>query len=114
MMIGTFYPKTLVTVCAAGGKRPDWRDEEPKPQRMLSANGKEMIEGECEGRNRYSLGAYCPLDWQPSPTTVVPIMPCGGKHSASLRQRLSWKSLSCYHPARRPRLGSARLMAVAR
>ncbi|GEM_PF-3285256 len=71
MMIGTFHPKTLVTVCAAGGKRPDWRDEEPKPQRMLSANGKEMIEGKCEGRNRYSLGAYCPLDWQPSPTTVI-------------------------------------------
>jgi hypothetical protein len=72
MMIGTFQPKTLLTVHAAGASRPDWRDEEPKPTRVLSTNGKNAkVEGKCEARDRYSLGAFCPLEWDPSPTSVI-------------------------------------------
>lgn len=72
MMVGTFHPKTLITVHAAGASRPPLDDEDPKPVRVLSTNGKNAkVEGSCEGRDRYSAGAYCPLDWLPSPTSVI-------------------------------------------
>lgn len=72
MMIGTFHPKTLVTVHAAGASRPDWRDDEPKPSGVLSTNGKNAkVEGRCEARDRYSPGSYCPLEWDPSSTSVI-------------------------------------------
>jgi hypothetical protein len=38
LMVGTFRPKTPVTVHAAGASRPDWRDEEPTPGRVLPDN----------------------------------------------------------------------------
>lgn len=72
MMIGTFHPKTLVTVHAAGASRPPLDDEDPMPVRVLSTNGKNAkVEGKCEGRDRYSAGSHCPLDWLPSPTSVI-------------------------------------------
>jgi hypothetical protein len=71
MMIGTFNPKMLVTVSAAGSKRPDWRDSEPKPGRVLSSNGNVKVEGRCEGKNRYSAGSFCALEWSPSPTEII-------------------------------------------
>ena len=72
MMVGTFHPKTLITVHAAGASRPPWSDEDPKPVRVLSTNGRNpKVEGRCEARDRYSSGAYCPLDWLPSPTSVI-------------------------------------------
>lgn len=72
MMVGTFHPKTLVTVHAAGASRPSWSDEDPRPVRVLSTNGKNAkVEGRCEGRDRYSAGSHCPLDWLPSPTSVI-------------------------------------------
>jgi len=72
LMVGTFRPKTLVTVHAAGASRPDWRDEDPRPSRVLSTNGKDAkVEGKCEGRNRYAAGAYCPLEWDPHPVSII-------------------------------------------
>lgn len=72
MMIGTFHPKTLVTVHAAGASRPSLDDDDPKPVRVLSTNGKNAkVEGECEALDRYSAGSHCPLDWIPSPTSVI-------------------------------------------
>jgi hypothetical protein len=71
MMIGTFHPKTLVMVSAAGSKRPDWRDAEPRPARVLSSNGNVKVEGNCEGKNRYSAGSFCSLEWSPSPTEII-------------------------------------------
>ncbi|WP_445490221.1 hypothetical protein [Rhodopseudomonas sp. RCAM05734] len=72
MMVGTFNPKVLVTVHAMGASRPDWREDDPMPGRVLSTNGKDaMVEGKCEGRNRYSAGSYCPLEWDPSPLSII-------------------------------------------
>ena len=72
LMVGTFRPKTLVTVHAAGASRPDWRDEEPTPGRVLATNGRDAkVEGKCEGRNRYSAGSYCPLEWDPLPVSII-------------------------------------------
>jgi hypothetical protein len=72
MMIGTFNPKTLVTVHAAGASRPDWRNDDPTPSRVLSTNGKDArVEGECRGRNLYTAGSYCPLEWEPAPASVI-------------------------------------------
>jgi hypothetical protein len=72
MMVGTFNPKTLVTVHAAGASRPNWRDDDPMPSRVLSTNGKDAkVEGECKGRNLYTAGSYCPLEWRPLPMSII-------------------------------------------
>lgn len=72
MMVGTFNPKVLVTVHAIGASRPDWRNDDPKPGRVLSTNGKDAkVEGECRGRNLYTAGSYCPLEWDPSPVSII-------------------------------------------
>jgi hypothetical protein len=72
LLLGTFRAKALVTMHASGGTRPDWSDREPMPHRVQAAKGKNAkIVGECEGRNRYSLGAYCPIEWLPSPVSII-------------------------------------------
>lgn len=72
LMVGTFNPKVLVTVHAMAASRPDWRDDDPTPGRVLSTNGKDArVEGECRGRNLYTAGSYCPLEWDPSPVSII-------------------------------------------
>jgi hypothetical protein len=72
MMVGSFFPKTLVTVHAMAASRPDWRDKDPAPHKVMSDNGRDVrVEGRCEGRNRYSAGSFCPLKYEPSPESVV-------------------------------------------
>lgn len=72
LMLGALKPKALVLMYASQRRRPDWREENPTPGRIPAArSGNAKVVGECEGHNRYSLGAYCPLDWSPSPMSVI-------------------------------------------
>lgn len=72
LMLGALRTKALVTMHAIQGTRPDWRDEQPMPYRVQSETGSHpKISGTCEGKNRYSLGSYCLLQWDPSPTSII-------------------------------------------
>jgi hypothetical protein len=72
LMVGGLRTAALVTMHAIKGTRPDWIDDDLKPQPTPAATGSNaMIVGNCEGRNRYSLGSYCPLRWSPSPMSIV-------------------------------------------
>lgn len=70
IMVGSIKVAALVTMHAIRESRPDWWDEEPSPK-MIHAQRGPKIEGECKGRNHYSTGSYCPLQWEPSPISVV-------------------------------------------
>lgn len=72
LMLGALRTKALVTMHAIQGTRPDWRDDVPKPSQVPAATGSNAkIVGECRGRNLYTLGSYCPLQWEPSPVSVI-------------------------------------------
>lgn len=72
LMLGTLRPKALVTMHAIQGTRPDWRDEPPRPYAIQADRGPNAkIIGECKGKNLYSSGSYCPLQWDPSPTSII-------------------------------------------
>lgn len=73
LAVRTFNPKVLVTVHAAAANRPDWRADEPRPGRIMSTNGRDVLVegGRCEAKNRYSAGSFCPLAWDPLPMTII-------------------------------------------
>lgn len=72
LMLGTLRPAALVTQHAIRANRPDWFNQEPRPQMVPALKGPNArIEGECKGRNLYSTGSYCPLQWEPSPASVI-------------------------------------------
>lgn len=72
IMVGGLRTAALVTMHAIRGTRPDWWDEPIKPMPTPAKKGPNaMILGECRGRNLYSLGAHCPLIWEPSPLSIV-------------------------------------------
>jgi hypothetical protein len=72
LMLGAFRTKALVTMYAARGCRPDWREDPPRPYRVQADKGQHAkVVGECEGKNRYSLGSFCPLQWEPSPLAAI-------------------------------------------
>lgn len=72
LMLEGIKTKVLVTIHAIKGTRPEWRDEEPYPLMTPAARGTSaMIVGECRGKNLYTAGSYCPLNWMPSPLTIV-------------------------------------------
>lgn len=72
IMVGGLRTSVLVTAHAVKGTRPDWFEESPKPRPTPAQKGPNAaIFGECKGRNLYSLGAYCPLIWNPSPLSIV-------------------------------------------
>lgn len=73
LMVGTIKVDALVTMHAIKGTRPDWWDEEPRPQMVLPKSGgsNASIIGECRGKNLYSSGSCCPLRWAPSPASIV-------------------------------------------
>lgn len=72
LMVGGLRTSALVTMHAVKGTRPDWVEESPKPSHMPALKGPNaMVVGDCRGRNLYSIGAYCPLKWEPSPLSIV-------------------------------------------
>lgn len=72
LMVGSLRTKALVTMHAIRGNRPDWRDDPPAPYPVRADKGPNAkVVGKCEAKNRYSLGAYCPLQWDPSPISVI-------------------------------------------
>lgn len=72
LMVGGLRTSALMTMHAVRGTRPDWIEDSPQPQPTPAKTGSNaMVVGNCEGRNRYSLGAYCPLSWSPSPLSVI-------------------------------------------
>lgn len=72
LMVGGLRTAALVTMHAIKGSQPDWNEEPPKPSPTPAVRGPNaMVFGECKGRNLYSLGAHCPLQWSPSPMTII-------------------------------------------
>lgn len=72
LMVGGFKTGVLVTTHAIKGTRPDWDDEQPRPQMTPMPRGPNaMIVGECRGKNLYTAGSYCPLVWSPSALTII-------------------------------------------
>jgi hypothetical protein len=72
LMVAGLRTAALVTMHAVKGTRPDWIEESPHPLPTPAVKGPNaMVLGKCEGKNRYSLGASCPLRWSPSPLSIV-------------------------------------------
>lgn len=71
IMVGGLKTAALVTMHAIKGTRPDWVEDAPEPTMVISNNGQPMVVGKAEGRNRYPLGAYCPLRYEPSPVSII-------------------------------------------
>jgi hypothetical protein len=72
LMVNTINLSALVTRHAIKGSRPDWWDEQPIAQRTPAKNGGGVaLIGECKGKNVYSTGSCCPLQWSPSPASVI-------------------------------------------
>lgn len=72
IMVRSLRTAALVVMHAKMGTRPDWEEDEPRPGRTKAAKGPHpAIVGECHGRNVYSLGAYCPVTWDPSPISIA-------------------------------------------
>lgn len=60
----------LVPMYAKWGIRPDWHDEPPSPSPVYRGS-KVAITGECRGKNLYTIGSFCPLEWSPSPLSIA-------------------------------------------
>ncbi|MET4289235.1 hypothetical protein ABIA95_000195 [Bradyrhizobium sp. LA8.1] len=72
LLLNTINLSALVTRHAIKGSRPDWWDEHPVANRTPAKNGGGVaLVGECKGKNVYSTGSYCPLQWSPSPTSII-------------------------------------------
>lgn len=72
IMVGGLRTSALVAMHAVRGTRPDWAEESPKPSMVPALRGPNaMIVGDCRGRNIYSIGAYCPLKYEPTPLSIV-------------------------------------------
>jgi hypothetical protein len=72
LMVAGLRTSALVTMHAMKGTRPDWIEDSPHPLPTPAVKGPNaMVLGECEGKNRYSLGASCPLIWSPSPLSII-------------------------------------------
>ena len=65
------YPaKPLVILHASAGTRPNWYAQPIRVLPMRDGSRVRII-GECKGRDRYSLGSYCPLRFEPPLATVA-------------------------------------------
>jgi len=71
LMMGGVKTRVLVTSHAVKGTRPGWRDEQPYPTMTIDPQGRNMVVGECRGKNLYTTGSHCPLTWSPSPLTII-------------------------------------------
>lgn len=72
LLVGGLRTAVLVTTHAVKGTRPDWFAESPTPSPTPALKGTNpMIVGECRARNLYTAGSYCPLQWSPSPLSIL-------------------------------------------
>lgn len=73
IMVRSLQTAALVTMHASMGSRPDWREDPPRPYWIEAERGpsRAKIVGECRGRDHYTTGSYCPLQWLPSPLTIA-------------------------------------------
>jgi hypothetical protein len=73
MMVGSVMTAALVTMHGKMKTRPDWRDDHPQPHWVAAERGRNRpkIVGECKGRDRYTIGSYSPLQWEPSPISIA-------------------------------------------
>lgn len=70
--IGALRTAALVTMHAVRGSRPDWIEESPRALAVPALKGTNaMIHGTCHGRNIYSPGSCCPLEWSPAPMSIL-------------------------------------------
>ncbi|UGA44062.1 hypothetical protein HU230_0038555 [Bradyrhizobium quebecense] len=53
----------LIENHSRAGVSPDWHRYPPKAMPEIGANGKQKVYGKRYGKDRYSEGAYCPLQW---------------------------------------------------
>ena len=73
LLVQTIPVSVLVHSHAIKGTRPNgWRTSEMRPIKTRAERGPlAKIIGVCKGKNSYSSGSYCPLQWQPSPIGLV-------------------------------------------
>jgi hypothetical protein len=72
LLVGAIKTNVLLTVHAVKGSRPEWRHDEPYPAMVPASKGTgPTIVGECRAKNLYTTGSYCPLNWSPSPLSIV-------------------------------------------
>ena len=73
LLVQTIPVSVLVHTHAIKGTRPNgWRTSEMRPIQTRAERGPlAKIIGVCKGKNSYSSGSYCPLQWQPSPIGLV-------------------------------------------
>lgn len=75
LLVRTLHTAALVTMHAKMATRPDWREEQPRPHWIAAERGRNRpkIIGECKGKDRYTIGAYSPLHWEPSPISIADV-----------------------------------------
>jgi hypothetical protein len=72
LMVSGISTKMLVRSHAVKATRPDWREEPPTPSKIMAERGPNVkVIGECLGRNRYTSGSHCPIQWEPSPISIL-------------------------------------------
>lgn len=75
LLVRPLHTAALVTSNAVQKRRPDWQEERPRPHRVPAERGKPMpkLVGECKGKDRYTTGSYCPLQWDPTAMDVAAV-----------------------------------------
>jgi hypothetical protein len=74
LAVKTLRTTALVTMHAYRGDRPDWCPSGPRAYWIEATHGprgRPQIVGECRGKNLYTAGSYCPLQWDPSPLAIA-------------------------------------------
>lgn len=72
LMVSSVRPQALIIMHASKGTRPDVHDDIPRPKPTPATKGPHaMIVGICKGKDRYTIDSHCPLQWRPSPVSVV-------------------------------------------
>jgi hypothetical protein len=71
LLVRSLRTAALVVTHAKLGTRPDWHAEVPRAVPVVGERGRPKLVGEAHGKNRYSAGAYCPLRYEPSATSIA-------------------------------------------
>lgn len=72
LLVRSLRTSALVIQHARMGTRPDWQEGPPRPVPVLAATGGQpAVMGVCKGRNRYTIGSFCPLRYEPSPLSIA-------------------------------------------
>lgn len=72
ILVRTLSASMLVHKHAVMGTRPEWHADGARPLQTpaRNQNGAAVV-GKCYGKDRYEIGAYCPLRWSPSPLEIA-------------------------------------------